>query len=414
LVAGASAPESVQGIIPVRVRGLPERLPETVGKIVEGVKQYPEVGELIDDMGIEKGESVVWVSGDPGRFERLLVSGRLPELGKAEALAGDLTRGDRFALDNQTFEVVGRLRPSVGGLHFSFVMFEQPEFSGLFSEDTAAEPGWIDPVGVKHVLDSVDELEESEVRVIGGHTRTDPRYAVATIVGLMLAAAGGAVAQYRVLVRLYYRRRSVGESGGVLDPIMQSLEAHPYLFGALNVVLYGTMFLFMLIALKYPIANLHLTGYISGEFSEGSLKHIGAAYESGNILWAAAATFVQNYFVATVLFAVVPSLMIPFFGLLRNFASFVMVGFIMSPMWLGIASGYTYHSITMVLELEAYVVATFVVVMWPVTLIKGIREERFGEEAVNGLRLVGSCMVLVGVMLVIAAVYEATTLILLS
>ena len=84
----------------------------------------------------------------------------------------------------------------------------------------------------------------------------------------------------------------------------------------------------------------------------------------------------------------------------------------MTPAWTGMASMYVYHSITMTLELEAYVVASFVVCVWPIRLVSGMFKGTFFDELRAAWRVVLGGILLTAAMLAIAALYEATTLVL--
>jgi len=59
-------------------------------------------------------------------------------------------------------------------------------------------------------------------------------------------------------------------------------------------------------------------------------------------------------------------------------------------------------------------VAAFLVSVLPVRIFDGLVHGRFVAEAAQGLRVIGSGTLLVGLMLGVAALYEAATLILLA
>jgi hypothetical protein len=75
---------------------------------------------------------------------------------------------------------------------------------------------------------------------------------------------------------------------------------------------------------------------------------------------------------------------------------------------------FTFHSITMVLELEAYVIASFAISVLPIRVLRGLIAGNVVEEYRHGMSVVGSGTVLVGAMLALAALYEAATIILLG
>ena len=112
-------------------------------------------------------------------------------------------------------------------------------------------------------------------------------------------------------------------------------------------------------------------------------------------------------------YSALPSLVFPFAGLFKNLLSFGFVGFVMTPLWTGSAAQNTYHSITLTLELEAYVVVTFAVCALPIRVVRGWQSGEWATQYLAGLRIIVGAVALAGIMLTIAAVYEATTLILL-
>jgi hypothetical protein len=221
-------------------------------------------------------------------------------------------------------------------------------------------------------------------------------------------ACGGSVLQVRFL------RSLADNAAGSMRTVLREIAARPRLIVLVHVVLYGAFFLMMLLAFRYPVANVRAASLVRDAFAKGELSYIGKAYASGDILRASGATFVQNYLVATILFTILPSLVVPFAGLFKNLVSFATVGFVMAPLWTGSAPKLVYHSVTMALEMEGYIIASFVVIVWPLRIAKGILGGAFSNEVIQGLRIVASGALLAGIMLAIAALYEATTLIILS
>jgi len=85
----------------------------------------------------------------------------------------------------------------------------------------------------------------------------------------------------------------------------------------------------------------------------------------------------------------------------------------MAPLWSGMAWMFSFHSITMTLELEAYIIACVIVVYFWRRVIAGLRDKELLPCVIQGFRALGSGIMLTGTMLAIAALYEAATLILL-
>ena len=202
-------------------------------------------------------------------------------------------------------------------------------------------------------------------------------------------------------------------AGRLLGPCLAELSARRALLVAVHVMLYGALFGAMAAGVLLPRATWNAMHFTRSVFSEGALGHIGRAYASGNILWATLATLHQNYLVGTCLYSALPSLVFPFAGLFKNLLSFGFVGFVMTPLWTGSAAQNTYHSITLTLELEAYVVVTFAVCALPIRVVRGWQSGEWATQYLAGLRIIVGAVALAGIMLTIAAVYEATTLILL-
>ena len=399
--------DRVEDVYAASFRRLTEQsLPEPTS-LLAGLGAAPQGEEVIAMLGLDQHEGVVCADVPREVLEPLLASGRWPVPGAGEVLAGDLTRFESFTLDGVPFHAVGRLRRDVGGLGFAYLLPEHKTVAPLFLEEAGATHGWIAPEGLPLEVGEGESADgEARFEVVGGMTRTTTGLALALIVGLMLVAAGGALAQIRLLRHLGQGRR------GPLSAVLEDLSQHAVLLWGVHVLLYGVFFVGMLAALGHPVANLRLTAFVGDQFREGDLSYIGAAYTSGNVLKASAVTLTHNYLVATLAFTIAPSLVVPFAGLLKNLSTFAFSGFVMSPMWTGAAHYLVYHSITMTLELEAYVVACFVIARWPIRLVLGLIRNDLRAEAVRGLRVVGEGALLAGLMLAIAAVYEATTVIL--
>ncbi len=408
LVPEGTLPEHSAGLIPVAVRRLPLDLPASVRPLVAQLRALPDAAGLIDPLHLDKGERVVSLSLPAATLTPLLASGKLPAPGKLEALAGDLASRKSFDLDGATFLVVGRLQRGVNGLAYAYVVLESEGLQQYFTPASGATSGWIDPEGLKRFEDDETHLEgEDSPKAVAGFTRSVSWIAGLAFAGLILVAGAGSLLQIRFL------RYSASRTAGPLSSVLRELDARPGLFASMHVLLYGVFFLMMLLALAYPVANIRASLLVRDAFLKGDLSYIGDAYASGDILRATAATFVHNYFVATILFTLLPSLVIPFVGVLKNLLSFGVVGFVMAPLWTGSAPPLVYHCITMTLEMEAYIVASFVAVVFPLRVFKGLTTTGFGE-IVQGMRIVAGGALLAGIMLAIAALYEATTLIILS
>ena len=180
----------------------------------------------------------------------------------------------------------------------------------------------------------------------------------------------------------------------------------------MHMLMYGAFFGMMTFGYTQPIAQMWMSNFIVSQFEQGSVAYIGEAYESGSIPRAAWATFFNNYVIQTVLMTVLISLVLPMIGILKTMLSLIVVGFGMAPTWAGMTGMYTFHSITMTLELEAYIFACICVVFFWGNLVAGAMKNEFLAGLKRSIQVLMSGTLLAGIMLALAALYEAATLIL--
>ena len=404
IVFGVPVPEEVHDALPLRARQLP--LPDNA--MIAALNSSAQGKDILRGLDLH-GEWVIELDAAPKVLAPLLTSGRLPEAGKREAVAGYLVKANTFELDGQTYTVTGRLHRSVGALGFAYVLPKDSSLDAVFNLEKTSEikTGWITPKSVKGIFErslKTDPDKGMEVQAAPG--RSARGVIMLTFMGLILVSIGGSCVYLHV-----FRAMKNRFSGPMTGPLLQAMIDHPLLLAAAHILLYGIFFQFMALGISHPVLQLHLLTSVQHQFTEGGLSNIGIAYASGNVIAATAATFVQNYIVATIFGTYIPSLIIPFAGIGKNLLSFALVGFVMAPTEINCAGRLIYHSITMVLEFEAYIVAVFVITLWPVLLVKGLRDKKLGENTLYGLRLQASGALLCGVMLLIAAFYEAVSLI---
>lgn len=393
----------------VSLRRLPiENLPAS--PLLDQIRALPEGREALHELGLDDPprERIVMLSLPAEEWQNLLSSGRLPEPGKPEVLAGELARFENFTVDGEAFSVVGRIRRDLSPFIFSYVLPEDPGMRPRFESDT--EQGWLIASDATEELGRVvaGKAGEEQLKVLGGFSRVPVAVTVLAVLGMALVSIGGAFLFARLL------RRAEPRLPRFLRPVAAEIGLRPGLYAGLHVLSYGAWFACMLLALAFPRANLMLVQIVYRQFTTGELEHVGQAYASGDILHAAFATFQQNFFTATLLAGILPSLIIPFWGVFKNLLSFTALGFAMSPIWSDRVFGYTYHSLTIVMELEAYILASFIISVWPLRILDGILTRRFGAHVLQGLAVVASGTVVVAIVLVVAALYEASTLILLA
>lgn len=368
---------------------------------------YPQISdEDISDFGLELTEWILFVDMPVEDMGPILESGELPTPGAYEVLAGARCRLEEIRLGNRRFRVVGRIRRDVPGLSFAYLLPRETRAARLFEPDTGTTKGWLDIQGREKLLarPAEDGMLE-DMTLIAPLAPATPVVSWSVLVGLMLVAVGGAVLQIRLFLAL------AGRAAGPFRPMFSAIANRPFLLSVVHIVLYGLFFACMAAGIRSPVDQMRVQNYVMQQFEEGELSHIAEALRSGEIPRTALAIFVNNYGMATLRTILLPSCFIPFSGALFCAAIFSFTGFGMAPLSTGIASLYIYHSITLTLELEAYVIAAFLVCLLPIFVVRGIMQRRFLHGVGEGARALGSGALLTGIMLAIAAVYEAATLI---
>jgi len=394
-------------VIGLRVRHLPpEYAPLNRIAGIEGMVSEEERAEL---EAVIRPEAVVAIEMEAEALAPLLRSGRLPEAGRPEVLAGPLVRFEHFELDGVRFEVVGELHQGVSGLLYSYLLPLAPGVEAHFHEEHGATRGSLHPEGQQHLEELVPELTDEDAEaptLLTGQIRTPAVFSAGVLLGLILAATGGAWGYVRM-----YRRWQPGAPWLFRDLMGECVRLRGLLI-VMHVGFYGLFFLCMAAGLRFPLLNYYVMTYISRAFMEGQLAYVGTAYADGDILMATLATFHNNYIIQTLGLTFGISLVPLALGALKTAASFALVGFAMAPVWAGTAAGMTYHSITMILELQAYILASFAVVVWPLRVYRAFRHGPADVELLTGGRILLGAAALTAIMLFIAAAFEAVTLIL--
>ena len=390
------------------------------------------LGELLqwdrfnDYIRLGAAELVVALELDPDELTPLLASGRLPVPGRPEVLAGDLARSESFAIDGVEFQVVGHLKKSVNGFLFTYMLPYPEGYEEIFSKERGAISGLLLKDGellakegrLPEFLTYKGNTEETTVtepdevvplavpNILGGFIRSDAKTVYVSFLAMCLIALGGALLQFSGLHFMRRSRQSV-----IFAPLAEAVLKRPKLFWGSHIFFYGAFFIAVWVAIQSPIRAFRFEQYTETVFQIGGLGHIGAAYSSGKISYAAWMTFYNNY-IEQVLFLIFLISLFPLpLGLIKTFLSLCLAGWTMSPLWLRTAEMLFFHSLTIVMELEAYIFACIVIIIWTILLWSGIKNRCFLKSLKQGLLLLFVAALFTGVLLGIAAVYEAVTLI---
>jgi hypothetical protein len=184
----------------------------------------------------------------------------------------------------------------------------------------------------------------------------------------------------------------------------------------INVVYYGLMVIFMIVAAFNPSLQSMLLDAVGAAFMTGPLAAVGSAYVNAEILKAIGLTFIVNLVIGSFLYITLPSLIIPFLGFLLGIYRAALWGLLFYPGHPDIGMIMLPHSITLILEGQAYILALFAVYLqgraflWPKTA--GLETHMQGY--MEGLKRTGRMYVLIILTLAVAAAYEVLEVILIA
>ena len=176
----------------------------------------------------------------------------------------------------------------------------------------------------------------------------------------------------------------------------------------LNALYYGTVLIFMVVAaFNRPIQDMLLDS-VGQAFMTGPLAAVGSAYVNAEVLKAIALTFFVNLVIGSLLYITIPSLIIPYIGIAIGIYRAILWGLLFYPGHPDIQMIMIPHSITMVLEGQAYILAMFGAFLQGTAFLfpKKVGLVRHGEGYKDGLNRTGKIYILVVVTLLIAAIYE--------
>ncbi len=187
---------------------------------------------------------------------------------------------------------------------------------------------------------------------------------------------------------------------------------------SLNAIYYGAVILAMILVSFDRSIQKALLDAVGTAFTSGTFAGVGQAYSSGQVLSAVAITFVVNLSLGSLVEITLPSLIIPFSGLLVGLLRATVWGLIFSPSSAQVTGGQlvtgTLIAILLFLEGQGYVLAMFAAYVQGKTFLfpgsVGARGHLQGYWF--GLKRSAQIYLLVMLALLVAAVYEALVAIL--
>ena len=177
---------------------------------------------------------------------------------------------------------------------------------------------------------------------------------------------------------------------------------------ALNLLYYGLVLCGMIYASFNPSVQQSLLEDATIAFTEGPLSAVTNAYVSGEVVPATVLTFAVNLTVGSLVYITLPSLVIPFSGLALGSLRAVTWGVLMSPTTREMRLVMIPHSITLILEGQAYVLAMLAAYnhgrafLWPQRVGAPNRAQGYWTGVKSSLRMYP----LIALVLAVSAVYE--------
>ncbi len=190
----------------------------------------------------------------------------------------------------------------------------------------------------------------------------------------------------------------------------ESIKEFRRAYVVLNLVYYGLVVCAMIYVSFNPSLQQTLAEATGAAFTEGPLSALGGAYVGGQVWLAVVLTFVVNLVVGSLAYITLPSLVLPFSGLLLGAYRALVWGLILSPTRSsGLSQVMIPHSLTLLLEGQAYILAMLAAYihgrafLWPHTVGETGHRRGYVIGLKRSLRLYCAVVIL----LALAAIYEA-------
>ena len=195
----------------------------------------------------------------------------------------------------------------------------------------------------------------------------------------------------------------------VIQSALEAIKESPRAYIVLNLVYYGLVVCGMIYVAFNPSLQQSLIKAVGSAFTEGPLSAVGSAYVGGQVLRAMVLTFVVNLIIGSIAVITLPSLVIPFSGLLIGAFRAVLWGLLLSPTSPELRLVMIPHSLVLILEGQAYILAMLAVYvhgrafLWPRSVGAATRRQGYELGVKRSVRI----YLLVVLLLAVAAVYEA-------
>jgi hypothetical protein len=369
-----------------------------------------------------------------------LREGRMPAPGSREVLAGSQTPPEKqVSCGGESLSVVGVLQPSVALFADCYLIPAHTSADALFPKGDAA----VHPVkavrlsqresGNRQALVGVIEAFPPKTFItLAPEVRPDRQAFLAYLAAQALFLLGGT----GILISLYGWLAGRVKAPLIAAPLAE-LTRRPRLLWSVHLVYFGLFILGALLIYQAPDLHSVMMMGVQGEITSkgnGVLAVAGRAYGTGNMFYAAAVTFLINFLLGSVVFISVPSMIIPGCGALLAILRASLWGLLLGPSDNTLALTMLPHTGTLLLEGAGYILATFFALLIPIYLFRPGRptgkplshepelmEADESSQSDSLLRRFHQALVinlkgnlLVAMVLVVAACYEAVEVILMA
>jgi hypothetical protein len=344
--------------------------------------------------------------------EGSLAAGRLPNPSGDEVLAGpEVLQRARLMVGVRPLEVVGVLKPDLALFADSYLIPDSGATGNLFPpDDPSVHPATL-------VRLSPEQFRKRQIKAANpspGSASVESRERLGRgrfcayltgLAGLFMGGSGVLIGFNRWLADRARLRW--------LAAPLREMQRQPGLLWTVHASYFGLVVLLSLVAYALPEVQIELLTMVRAQIggSDALLSLAGRAYGSGSILYAAVVTFLINFLLGSVASITLPSMVVPGVGAVSTVIRALMWGVVLAPTFAGLAGPMLLHSWAMLLEGEAYILATFFGLLIPIHLarmgLEGTAPSRFGRVLLLNLQ----ANALVALVLVIAAFYEAAEVI---
>jgi hypothetical protein len=376
-----------------------------------------------------------------------LQSGRLPEAGHNEVVAGAaIEPRETLKVGGQSLKIVGVLKPDLALFASSYLLPAEPIATDATNKLFPAEVrtvlhAWLVRASAEELRDDKirKELEEifppKNFAWVTPLDRLEPRTFYPYLSGLAIFLLGGSGALIGLFRWLAGKVATpvVAGSQGPKEPALSEvgtakvavpffagplleMKARPRLVWCVHLVYFGLVIAGSLLVYDLAEVQVILIGKVRGALAtQGNpLGFAADAYASGNIPRAAAVTLAINFLLGSLAMITLPSILLPGSGVLVAGLRATAWGLILAPAMQSLAYGMLPHAGTMLLEGEGYILATFFGLLVPIHIIRsslgGNVLARFGRVLLLNLK----ANFWIALVLAVAAIYEATEVILMN